>query len=158
MNFLRPLGWIDPWDLSIVARKLQGRIRGEHGVRRLILIDGPKRDHDYTKSGTLRNAITRARRIAEQGNLELVRAEIEQLDGGAHIPWETGEDELAVHVGIVGNPLAILYSGNEGMTVTPGQIIGMSMLPLHSAVNAGETARIDLVLTLRSRLIEDDQE
>lgn len=161
MNFLRVLGWESPWAIATWVYKEQGALRGEGGVRRLVVIrpgeNAQYRHPNLQKWTTLRNAINRARRLAEQGNLELVSAELEALDPGAFIPWEKAGAEIAVHIGVVTNPAATLYCGNEGMVVQPGQIVARAGDSLWSAVNIGDTPRIHLLLTLRERVLDDEQ-
>ncbi len=162
MNFLRPLGWVDPWSLAVWLYKEQGKLRGEDGVRRLVVIRPGENNAQYRhpdlsdKWKTLRNAIARARRLAEQGNLELVQAELEALDPGGFIDWEKGGKEVAVHIAVVTNPAATLYCGNEFTVLGAGQIVARAGDTLWSAVNLGDTPRIHLILTLRERAIEEE--
>lgn len=156
--FIRPLAWLDIWQLAVWTYGHQNMLKDDAdrpGLRRLTIVEGKRRHPGYDKMTTLRNLVTRARRVAEVGNLELTGAALEQLDPGAHVPWSMGEDRIAVHVGVVCNPHSALYCGSEMLIVLPGQVAALNERFLWSAVNAGETVRIHLILYFRQREIEE---
>jgi hypothetical protein len=156
--YLRVLGHVENiWPLTVWLYRERGILKpveGMKGVSRARVMSAVHKPPE--KWTTLRNIITAARRIAERGEVELLTVDIEQLDAHAYIPWTTGPDEFAVHIGIIPHPLAMIYAGNEGMSVQFGQVVAHSTKERHSATNSGEGPRVHLVLTLRQRVIEEE--
>lgn len=159
MPYLRVLGHLDNiWPLAVSLYRERGTLKpveGLPGVHRAIIIDGAYERAGLEKWTTLRNTIAQARRIAGV-EYEMTGATIEQLNGGACIPWETGPDDFAVHIGIIPHPLAMLYSGNEGLSVQFGQVVALSRKFRSSATHEGKSARVHLILNLRQRTIEEE--
>jgi hypothetical protein len=163
--YLRLLGHIPVWDLqaSLHRRERRAELVGEDGVKTLVVRDGAWRHPGLTANGTvkwpsLRNVISRANRMVDQvvPQYEIARAEFEELEPRARIPWADGQPGIAVHIGVVTNPAALLYSGNQAFGVSEGQIVAMEMEAVTSAVNHGETPRIHLILMLRKRMAEEE--
>jgi hypothetical protein len=165
MTFLRVLGWIDTWALASTLAQTQRRqqLKGEDGAKMLVVREEGAEGHPWThpdlaKWAAMKNAIGRAGRIlAEQSpQLKIARVAVELLEPGAVLPWfKDDAPEIDVHVGLVHNPWSMLFAGNEGLNVMPGQIVAHGRDVWHSSVNLGTTSRVHLVLTLKKRESEE---
>ena len=165
MPLFIPLGWIDTWALACAIRRQQKDLAGE-GVRMLDVLTA-----DKARWQPALNVVSRVRRRLREvqkimpalNAYEIAVAEIEQLDGHKQIGWDTwdkGEPEITLHVGIVTNPFSRLYCGTEVWSVGVGDVVAIDAAPavLRSAVNHGDTARIHLILRLRQRATEEDEQ
>ena len=156
MIFLRPLGHIDVWPVATSLYRHRPLLSGENGCKRLYLRPlademGPIID----KWKSLTNLISRAERLIGQNfpMVELGDVYIEQLEPNAVTTWEhTLQPHTSIHIGLVANPLAMLYSGPEMMSVQTGQIVAVAEGIWHSAANFDTlSSRYHLVLSLETK-------
>jgi hypothetical protein len=158
-----PLGWIDTWALACAVRRQQKDLTGE-GVRTLDVLTA-----DKARWQPALNVVSRVRRrlrevqkiMPAMSAFEIAEAAIEQFDPHEWVAWYAGraESEVILHVGIVTNPFSRLYCGTEVWSVGVGDVVAIDAAPavLRSAVNHGDTARIHLVVRLRQRATEEDE-
>jgi hypothetical protein len=163
MSLFVPLGWIDTWALACAIRRQQKDLTGE-GVRTLDVLTA-----DKTRWQPALNVVSRVRRRLREvqkimptlATYEVAEVEIEQFDPHTDKTWAVGWNtpEITLHVGIVTNPFSRLYCGTEVWAVGVGDVVAIDAAPavLRSAVNHGDTARIHLVVRLRQRATEEDE-
>jgi hypothetical protein len=159
-----PLGWIDTWALACAIRRQQKDLTGE-GVRTLDVLTA-----DKARWQPALNVVSRVRRRLREvqkimpglNAFEIAEAAIEQFDPHEQTAWYAGREqpEIVLHVGIVTNPFSRLYCGTEVWSVGVGDVVAIDAAPavLRSAVNHGDTARINLVIRLRKREEADDEQ
>lgn len=161
MIFLRPLGHIDVWPVATSLYRHRPLLSGENGCKRLYLRPlademGPIID----KWKSLTNLVSRAERLLSQHwpQFELGDVYIEQIEPNVATEWRHyNEPHFSVHVGLVTNPLALLYSGPEMMSLQTGQIAAVDEKQWHSAVNFDPmSSRYHLVLSLETKNIALD--
>lgn len=164
MPYLRLLGHVDLFSNGFIGmlHRHRSELRGADGVRTMVVRDGAYR-HPYLlpdgKWTSLRTTISRAAKILSDiaPELDIASATLEQLDPGAHLPWEAGEaGPMAIRVALVTNPMSVVYSGNEGMTLHSGQVLAVDESVLHSCINLGTAPVIHLVFRLARRAVEEE--
>ena len=83
------------------------------------------------------------------------------LKPGSHTDWQRSDDEYTqehfrLHIGMVPSPLAMVYSGGEGLNIMVGQVVAVDQQQLHSEINIGSVARVNLVCDVRRPAIQED--
>jgi hypothetical protein len=161
MIYLKPLGWVDTWSLSAALNRARDKFRTETspGVR----VIRTRHDGEPGDIGPVRILLNKARRliIQQAPQFVLVGAQIEQFEPRAVTNWDQGHEsgaEIAVHIGLVTNPMAVIFSGNEGSTVAVGQVVAQDLGVMHSAINLGDTPRLHFVLFLKKPALPAEDE
>ena len=162
LNF-SPAGFIDPFELLC---SLKGRLHLFTGTGlRVLHLRAPRKSEpnayidlrDLTRWPEAQAVLDQVAETAEKraGHaVELGRAYLEMLDAGAATaPRKIAGDYAARHarvvVGLRCNPGSYLWCPPDQVVLTSGQAVLTSPALYHGALNAGETARIHLIIDVR---------
>jgi hypothetical protein len=147
-NFIE-LAFLDVWSLSASLRS-----------RMNLLADGPLIVKDFDgwveehaeKWSQLKNVVSRATRLPVAKEYELGRVIVFLLKPTQATPWVKPWDIWQrLHLPIVTNPAAMVFSGPQGWNIKPGVLTWVNNAVLCSEVNFGEFPRIHLVLEVRKK-------
>ena len=156
-------GFIDPFDLLC---SLKGRLHLFTGTGlRTLHLRAPRKSEpneyvdlpDFKRWPEAQAVLNEVAETAEKRaghTIELGRAYLEMLDAGAAIASRKVSGDYAarharVVVGIRCNPGSYLWCPPDQVVLTPGQAVLTSPALYHGALNAGETARIHLIIDIR---------
>lgn len=158
-----PAGFIDPFDLLC---SLKGRLHLFSGTGvRVLHLRAPRKSEPnayidlrelarWPEAQAVLDEVAEAAAKRAAHPVELGRAYLEMLDPGAAIaPRKVAGDYATIHarvvVGLRCNPGSYLWCPPDQVVLTPGQAILTSPALYHGALNAGETARIHLIIDIR---------
>jgi hypothetical protein len=159
-----PAGFIEPFDLLC---SLKGKLHLFVGTGvRVLHLRAPRKSEPNAyidlrelvrwpeAQAVLDEALSTAERRVGHA-VELGRAYLEMLDAGASTPARRAvgnypAQHVRVVLGLRCNPGSYLWCPPEHVVLMPGQAVLTSPALYHGALNAGETARIHLVMDIRA--------
>lgn len=164
MNF-RSVGFVDTFSLVASLRARLNLFAPADDMQTLLLRavdeDGKVKVHpQWRKWPEMTNRIKQTQRMIDtEKQFELGRVALELLKPGGVVGWnrELLGNWLRFHLAVVTNPLSVVYSGPEQMTMQVGFVNWVNTGALCSQVNFGETQRIHLVCDFRKREPEDGE-
>jgi len=175
MNHFRLLGHLDTTDLlvSLHSRRRewdaitlrQDTPGSPHRDTRSIFLRGPEAPTPVTwfqdvphKDYPLLSEWPEAQAILETVNAavpgQLGKVMLIELKPGGALAWHIdqgpySEQHLRLHLPVITNPGAMLYSGGEAVHLPVGLLTEFDNTSLHSAANFGEYPRVHLVIDVR---------
>lgn len=169
----RPITFIDTWALCSALHKERSRFKSEtrrqdmdgspHRETQAIFLRGPANpdetnwyedveqvDYQILKDWkTARNVLSRIQSAI--GGRPLGKAMIVQLQSGGKVAWHVDEGPYyerhhRLHLPLITNPMSLMFSGAASMHMPVGMLCGINNRVLHSAINAGQTPRVHLIV------------
>lgn len=170
MTNFTPIVFLDAFDLACSLRARMGLFKPVEGGGREIAMRYPKRDgsgwlqsREAAKWQEYRNTLSQIKRLGELGlhEVEFGRIAFDLLPPRSTLPWATHEADdppfLLAVLPIRTNPLAVTFSGAEGMHLLPGRLTIVNRMPPCSAINLGDHGRVHLTIEFRQHAREIEQ-
>lgn len=146
---IRPIAFIDTWAASLVLWKNRSLFEGEGLVSVAINSHLKLAEWKTVKSTVARCLNAASSNLSERASLKAVA--IEKLYPMAHSDWSrsTETDHFRLHLPMITNPLAEVFSGTFKGHLPVGQLTFVDDGALSSAVNGGEWPRYHLVIDVK---------
>lgn len=151
MTFINLAAGLDVWAVSSLLYRYRDELKAVP-VAEIPLYANNVMSARLDKWGSMRTLLAKCRRMAEGTQHDMISASIEMLQPGEVTIWRKNPNELIyVEVGLVTNPGALLFHGNQAMHLPVGNAVAYGSKIWSSAINVGDRGRIHLVLELEKR-------
>lgn len=150
---IRPLGFLDPWTLSVLFYKVRKDVDGFLDLTPFL---------EAPEWATVKRMVAKALHMIEpQGpRPQVLGVGIHQLKPKESKPWTVDspgeQSSIVFHLAVVTNPLCIMYAGQASLHMPSGMLAYVATEVPNSAINMGETPAYHLVIEVKRPQVQKE--